>query len=111
MNISLSKKEKYFIFSAVFVAIIFGSVYFGEAYRPFGIAADVVQYAGKKIKEEKPAPRPHPKGKTYIVRKGDTVWKISKKFGVHPEEIKFLNELPNDGKIVVGQRLVIPDKG
>lgn len=44
---------------------------------------------------------------TYIVQKGDTLYGISKQFGVNINDIRLANNLINDA-IVVGQRLIIP---
>lgn len=45
--------------------------------------------------------------KTYIVKKGDTVYKIAKKFGASPEKVKKTNNL-GSGKLLPGAKLVIP---
>lgn len=44
---------------------------------------------------------------TYIVTQGDTLWKISKKFGVPVESIKAANNMRNDS-LTVGHSLIIP---
>ncbi len=44
---------------------------------------------------------------TYIVQKGDTLYGISKQFGVSVQDIKTANNLPNN-TITVGQTLMIP---
>lgn len=44
----------------------------------------------------------------YIVEKGDTVWKLSMRFGVPPCVIMRLNNLPPDAMIYEGQTLLIP---
>jgi N-acetylmuramoyl-L-alanine amidase len=46
---------------------------------------------------------------TYIVKKGDTLWGISKKFNVTIDEIKKLNNL-NSNTIYANQKLKIKDK-
>jgi len=44
----------------------------------------------------------------YIVREGDTVWRIARQFpGVTPEDILRLNNLSSADKIVPGQKLII----
>jgi len=45
---------------------------------------------------------------TYEVRKGDTLSKISREYGVSVESIKAVNRI-NADKIVVGDLLIIPD--
>ena len=47
---------------------------------------------------------------TYTVKKGDSLWKIARKFGVSQEDIKRANRLRNN-KLIVGQKLKIPVKG
>ena len=47
---------------------------------------------------------------TYIVQKGDTLYGISRQFGVSVNDIKLQNNLVND-TIVVGSSLIIPTAG
>lgn len=47
---------------------------------------------------------------TYIVQAGDTLYGISKQFGISVEDIKLSNNL-SDNTIVVGQSLLIPSVG
>ena len=44
---------------------------------------------------------------TYVVSKGDSLYSISKKFGVSVNKIKEANKL-TDNKLAVGQKLIIP---
>lgn len=44
----------------------------------------------------------------YIVRPGDTLWKIAKRFNSTVEEIARMNGIENANKIDVGQKLYIP---
>lgn len=44
----------------------------------------------------------------YVVKPGDNVWSIAKRFGVTPESIISANEMPENNEVVVGQSLVIP---
>lgn len=46
---------------------------------------------------------------TYTVKKGDNIWRISKKFKVSVEEIKKANNLENNN-LQIGMELKIPDK-
>lgn len=43
----------------------------------------------------------------YVVRPGDTIYTIGRRFGVSPNKIISDNELTNPGRLVVGQTLVI----
>ena len=45
----------------------------------------------------------------YIVQKSDTLWSISKHFGLKPDIILSVNDIP-DNRVKEGQRLNIPDK-
>ncbi|MEI4769430.1 SafA/ExsA family spore coat assembly protein [Psychrobacillus sp. FJAT-51614] len=48
---------------------------------------------------------------THIVQKGDTLWKISRKYGVSFDELKRLNaHLANPEYIVPGMKIFIPEK-
>ncbi|HHU30892.1 MAG TPA: LysM peptidoglycan-binding domain-containing protein [Firmicutes bacterium] len=65
----------------------------------------------KKEKIFKPPHHPHPSPKKeiiYIVRSGDTIWKISRMFGVPMEAIIAANNLKNPDLIFPGQKLIIP---
>lgn len=46
---------------------------------------------------------------TYIVKKGDNIWKISKKFNVPVNDIKKANNLKNNN-LQVGMKIEIPEK-
>jgi LysM repeat protein len=47
--------------------------------------------------------------KTYVVKSGDTLFKIAKNYGVSPKVLRSANQLRTD-QIKVGQKLVIPGK-
>lgn len=53
-------------------------------------------------------PMPHPIGRVYIVRSGDSIWKIARMFGVTMESIIAANNLQNPNLIFPGQKLIIP---
>ena len=56
-----------------------------------------------------PTVRPGPTPQIYIVKKGDTMSKIAKNFGVSVEEIMAVNpEIKDPNKIALGQQIVIP---
>ncbi|HZK25226.1 MAG TPA: LysM peptidoglycan-binding domain-containing protein [Oscillospiraceae bacterium] len=55
-----------------------------------------------------PTPPPAPEQRIYIVRSGDSVWKIAQKFGVSMEVIIAANNLQNPNLIYPGQKLIIP---
>ena len=50
--------------------------------------------------------------KIHIVQKGDTLWKIAKKYGVNFEELKKLNsQLSNPDMIMPGMKIKVPTSG
>ncbi|MFT8323504.1 MAG: SafA/ExsA family spore coat assembly protein, partial [Bacillus sp. (in: firmicutes)] len=50
--------------------------------------------------------------KIHIVQKGDTLWKIAKKYGVSFEELKMLNsQLSNPDMIMPGTKIKVPTTG
>ncbi len=44
----------------------------------------------------------------YTVKSGDTLWRLSRDFGVTVNSIVTVNQLPNPDQLVVGQALIIP---
>lgn len=46
----------------------------------------------------------------HLVRNGETLWSISKKYGVSVKSIVRANRLPNANELDIGQRLLIPPK-
>lgn len=44
----------------------------------------------------------------YVVKSGDTLWRISRKFGVGVEDIRKANKMRSVSSLKVGQKLVIP---
>ncbi|MEI2358524.1 SafA/ExsA family spore coat assembly protein, partial [Mesobacillus zeae] len=50
--------------------------------------------------------------KIHIVQKGDTLWKIAKKYGVNFEELKQMNtQLSNPDMIMPGMKIKVPAAG
>ena len=56
-----------------------------------------------------PLPTPTPAVKTYIVQKGDTLWKISQMFGIPVTFIAIQNKIDNADIIYPGETLIIPE--
>ncbi len=44
----------------------------------------------------------------YVVRPGDNLWSIGRRFGMVPGEIARVNKIPNPNNLVPGQTIVIP---
>jgi hypothetical protein len=55
-----------------------------------------------------PVPTPVPTQQVYVVKKGDSVYKIAKRFGTTMEAIISANNLRNPNLIYPGQILLIP---
>jgi spore germination protein len=67
-------------------------------------------YVGEKLVIPCPG-KPPAKGKRiHVVKRGDTLYSISRYYGVPMKAIKQANRIVNPNKIYVGQRLVIPKK-
>jgi len=49
-----------------------------------------------------------PKGRSYIIQSGDTLYSLSRRFGVSKQKIMQVNGIEDPSKIRVGQKLVIP---
>lgn len=45
----------------------------------------------------------------YIVKKGDSLWKIAKEFGSSVEDIARTNGIEDENKIMPGQKIFIPN--
>ncbi|MGE9268623.1 MAG: LysM peptidoglycan-binding domain-containing protein [Verrucomicrobiales bacterium] len=58
------------------------------------------------VEEPEPAPAAQ---QTYTIRSGDTIWRISKKYGVSQQALMRLNGISDPGRIQIGQTLKIPN--
>ena len=61
------------------------------------------------VKVAKPAPTP-PKTRLHTVQKGETLYKISRKYGMSVDELRKLNGIGQDFKIIAGQKLKVAAK-
>ncbi len=83
--------------------------------RPQGVSGPVdrdIFYASAFLGSEpgggcRPLP-PTPECRTYTVRRGDTLWAISRRYGTTVQAIARLNNIPNPNFILPGQVLRIP---
>lgn len=46
--------------------------------------------------------------RTYVVKKGDTVWSVAKKAGTTPDALRKSNKLANNAALKPGQKLTVP---
>jgi len=53
--------------------------------------------------------REKPKGVIHYVQKGDTLWQISRKYQVSVQSIVSANQISESRRLIVGQRLIIPN--
>ena len=44
----------------------------------------------------------------YVIKKGDTLWNIAKKYRTTIDEIANLNKIEDVNRLQIGQRLLIP---
>jgi len=83
--------------------LIYAATAIGLAALASGCASTTPLISGKEA--------PEAKGAYYVVKRGDTLWKISKLHDVEVENIVRANRLADATKIDVGQRLYIPSAG
>lgn len=78
---------------------------------PLSIAVLALRFAGACAMGPAPRPEPRPRpatGVEHTVQKGETLWQISRAYGVSIELIALANELDSKSRIDEGQRLFIP---
>ncbi|MFH1102665.1 MAG: LysM peptidoglycan-binding domain-containing protein [Pseudomonadota bacterium] len=62
----------------------------------------------QKATPEKPIPKPAQVSEKYhTVETGETLYSISRKYEIKPDELLKINNLPNDSKIYPGQKLLV----
>jgi len=72
--------------------------------KPAPVAAEKPKAAAKEKKEKAVASSGK---KTHTVQKGETVYGISKKYGMKPADLRKLNNLGEDDPVKPGQKLVV----
>lgn len=78
-------------------------IYVGQVLKLPGAKSERATMAKKQ--EQPPAARA--KAETYVVKEGDTVWDIARRFGVSTTTVRKLNGLSRSARIQVGQQLLI----
>ena len=58
-----------------------------------------------------PAEAPAVGGETYVVKKGDTLYGIARRYGLKAKDLQEANNIPNPNRIKIGQKLIIPAGG
>ncbi len=64
--------------------------------------------SGKAQKTDKKTTRAQQTGKTYVVKSGDTIWKIARQHGLSESALLHANKLSKKHVLRLGQKLVIP---
>lgn len=77
-------------------------IYVGQALK---LPVDKKSMAAKS--QNIPAPKASKNTQTYVVKEGDTVWDIARRFGVSTATLRSLNGLSNSARIKVGQTLKV----
>jgi len=70
------------------------------------------QLAQRDVPDPSPAPKAAPArggDNQYVVREGDTLWELAKKFGTTTSAIRAANRMGAHDKLSIGQVLVLPD--
>ena len=73
--------------------------------KPVAVVAEKPKAAQKAAQKEKAAASPGKK--IHTVQKGETIYGISKKFGIKPDDLRKLNNLGADDTVKPGQKLVV----
>jgi len=81
---------------------------------PVGTTVEIISGAGSDNSSSGEGPTPGgsgngTQGQRYIVQRGDTLWRLSQRFGVSMEALIRANNLSNPDALHVGQELIIPD--
>jgi len=82
---------------------------------PMGTTVEIISGSGnyKPNPTSQPGSQPQTpsqgtQGQRYIVQKGDTLWRLSQRFGVSLDALIKANNLSNPDVLHVGQELIIP---
>ncbi len=73
--------------------------------KPVAVVAEKPKAAQKAAQKEKAAASPGKK--IHTVQKGETIYGISKKFGIKPDDLRKLNNLGPEDPVKPGQKLVV----
>ncbi len=62
-----------------------------------------------KVKSVKVKPQPRPSDGVYVVKSGDSFWKIAKKYNLRTKTLLDANNMTGKETLRIGQKLIIPD--
>lgn len=71
-----------------------------------GMKIEIPTKKSKKLKEINPVKATEANNKYHIVKKGDNLYRIAKKYSISMEDLKRLNNI-KDNKLSVGQKLIV----
>ncbi len=114
-KLTIGNTEKNTIIVIAVVVILMFTTYIGERFQPYKTVGNIGSYTLSQIKKSDtqkkvPVKRKIIRISKYTVKKGDTIWSISKKFHANQEALKFANYIGSNSNIKEGQRLTIPRK-
>jgi membrane-bound lytic murein transglycosylase D len=90
-------------------SLLIPSVAGGESATLAALAAPREDIAGQLPERQKPATPPRPK--VHVVKSGDSLWSVSRKYGVSMPALASANGLSSSAGLVAGARLEIPSSG
>ncbi len=79
---------------------------------PGGYVVENVKPAAKTVKKARTArvkPQPRPSDGTYVVKRGDSFWKIARRYNLKTKTLLDANNMTGKETLRVGQKLIIPD--
>lgn len=68
--------------------------------------------AAKTVKKSRPArikPQPRPSDGVYVVKRGDSFWKIARRYNLRTKTLLDANNMTGRETLRIGQKLIIPD--
>ncbi|MBS3970104.1 MAG: L,D-transpeptidase family protein [Clostridia bacterium] len=74
---------------------------------PIGTSVEIIS-GGGSYNPKPQTPSQKTSGQRYIVQRGDTLWRLSQRFGVSLDALIKANNLSNPNVLHVGQELIIP---
>lgn len=82
---------------------LYSKVSFGTTVNIYNSAID-----NENPSYDNPSPSENTEQKTYVIKSGDTLWKIAKTHGVSISQLAEINNLSDPNRLHIGQELIIP---